>query len=136
MPRGGRSTRLECSHRFITFGLHIQVFSLFLFVFVLRLSILIPNDASFRFNDFTNRRSTKPKLSLVNKASLDKVLKAKIYVNEADGQLRAAHLILGYTPISFAFQAPKCVIRARNPRLQRISVAYKGVRHSRRYSSS
>jgi len=47
-------------------------------------------------------------------------------VNEADGQLRAAHLILGYTPLSFGFQAPKCVIRARDPRLRRISVAYEG----------
>ena len=90
------------------------------------LSILIPNDASFQFNDFADRRFTKPKLNLVNKASLNRVLKAEIYVNEADGQLRVAHLILGYTPLSFAFQAPKCMIRARDPRLQRISVAYKG----------
>ena len=49
-----------------------------------------------------------------------------MYVNESDGQLRAAHLILGYTPISRAFQAPRCVIRAKNPQLHRISVAYKG----------
>ena len=49
-----------------------------------------------------------------------------MYVNESDGQLRAAHLILGYTPISHAFHAPKCVIRAKDPRLHRISVAYKG----------
>ena len=47
-------------------------------------------------------------------------------MNETDGQLRAAHLILGYTPLSFTFQAPKYVIRARDPRLQRISVAYQG----------
>ena len=47
-------------------------------------------------------------------------------MNEANGQLRAAHLILGYTPLSFAFQAPQYVIKARDPRLQRISVAYKG----------
>lgn len=47
-------------------------------------------------------------------------------MNEADGQLRATHLILGYTPLSFAFQAPKCVIRACDPQLHRISVAYKG----------
>ena len=39
-----------------------------------------------------------------------------------DGQLRATHLILGYTPISKSFQAPKCVIKARDPQLQRISV--------------
>ena len=89
------------------------------------LSILIPNDASFQFNDFADRRFTKPKLNLVNKASLDRVLKAEIYVNETDGQLRATHLILGYTPLLFAFQASKCVIRARDPQLQRISVAYK-----------
>ena len=54
------------------------------------------------------------------------MLQAKIYVNKADGQLRAAHLILGYTPLLFAFQAPKYVIRARDPRLYHISVAYQG----------
>ena len=67
-----------------------------------------------------------PSLRLVNKASLDRVLRAKIYVNESDGQLRAAHLYLGYNPISRAFQAPSCVIRARDPRLHRINVAYEG----------
>ena len=40
--------------------------------------------------------------------------------------LRAAHLILNYNPISRAFQAPLCVIKAKDPRLCRISVAYKG----------
>ena len=119
MPRGGRSTRWECSHRFITFGLHIHFF-------ILSLDIPISNNASLQFNGFADRRYTKPNLRLVNQASLDKVLKAEIYVNETDGQLQAAHLILGYTPPSFAFQAPKCVIRARDPRLHRINVAFKG----------
>ena len=96
------------------------------FFFFFSLSILIPNDASFQFDDFANRRSTKPRLSLVNKVGLDRVLKVEIYVNKADGQLRAAHLILRYTLLSFAFQAPKCVIRAHDSRLHRISVAYKG----------
>ena len=81
---------------------------------------------NFRINGFADRRYTKPNLRLVNKASLDSLLKAEIYVNEANGQLRAAHLILGYTPLSFGFQAPKCVIRARDPRLHRISVAHEG----------
>ena len=78
------------------------------------------------FNSMTlqDRRYTKPNLRLVNKTSLDRVLRAEIYVNEANGQLRATHLILGYTSLSFAFQAPKYVIRARDPRLQRISVAF------------
>ena len=49
-----------------------------------------------------------------------------MYVNESDRQLRAAHLILRYTSISRVFQAPRCVIRAKNPRLHRVNVAYKG----------
>ena len=70
--------------------------------------------------------ATMPSLRLVNKASLDRILQAEVYVNESDGQLRATHLILGYTPISRAFQAPRCMIRARDPWLHRISVAYEG----------
>ena len=78
------------------------------------------------FNDIVDPNSTTPSLHLVNKASLDRILQSEVYVNELDGQLRAAHLILGYTPISRAFQAPRCVIRAKDPRLHRISVAYEG----------
>ena len=69
--------------------------------------------------------STKPLLRLVKRASLDRILQFEVYVNEADGQLRATHLILGYMPISRAFQAPKCVIKAKDPQLHRISVAHK-----------
>ena len=76
--------------------------------------------------DNADPHATSPSLRLVNKASLDKVLRAEIYVNPSDGQLKAAHLILGYTPISPAFQAPSCVIKAKDPRLRRISVAYEG----------
>ena len=65
-------------------------------------------------------------LRLVNRASLDRILQSEVYINEADGQLRIAHLILVYTPISRAFQAPRCMIRAKDPRLHRISVAYEG----------
>ena len=58
--------------------------------------------------------------------SLDRILESEVYVNESDGQLKAAHLILGYTPISRAFQAPRCMIRAKDLRLHCISVAYEG----------
>ena len=78
------------------------------------------------FNGFANPNSTAPLLRLVNRASLDRILQSEVYVNEVDGQLRAVHLILGYTPISRAFQAPKFVIKAKDPRLYRISVAYEG----------
>ena len=76
------------------------------------------------FTDIADPRAITPSLRLVNKASLNRVLQVEIYVNESDGQLRAAHLILSYNPISRAVQAPSCVIRAKDPRLHRISVAY------------
>ena len=63
-----------------------------------------------------------PNFNLVNESSLDKILKAKVFVH-TDSQLRAVHIILGYTPISKTFQALKCVIKARDLRLHRISVA-------------
>ena len=47
-------------------------------------------------------------------------------MNEANSQLRAAYVILRYKPISLGFQAPKCVIKANDPRLHHISVAFEG----------
>ena len=40
--------------------------------------------------------------------------------------LKLAHLILSYTPISKSFQAPKCVIKAKDSHLHQISVAILG----------
>lgn len=40
----------------------------------------------------------------------------------SDDQLKAAYLILGYTLISKTFQAPKCIIKAKDSRLHWISV--------------
>ena len=94
-----------------------------MFFFYFPLSLLLTK-FFFHFNDFANKCSTKPWLNLVNRESLDRILRSEVYINEADGQLQAAHLILGYTPISRAFQAPKCVIKANDPRLHIISVAY------------
>ena len=47
-------------------------------------------------------------------------------MNEGDFQVRAAHKILGYDPIQKSFSAPKYVIKAKDPRLQRITVAEHG----------
>ena len=88
--------------------------------------IPVSDKISFHFNDFVGRRSSKPLLKLVKRESLDRILWSEVFVNEADGQLQVAYIILGYTPISFAFQAPKCMIKAKDPRLHRISVAYEG----------
>ena len=88
--------------------------------------MLLLECTSLCFNGFADINSIIPLFRLVNRASLDRILQSEVYVNESDGQLRVAHLILGYTPISRAFQAPKCVIKAKDPRLHHISVAYKG----------
>ena len=94
--------------------------------FISPCSLLLLKCTSLGFNGFVDNNSTTPLFRLVNRASLDRILQSEVYVNEADGQLRAAHLILGYTPISHAFHAPKCVIKAKDPQLHRISVAYEG----------
>ena len=63
---------------------------------------------------------------LVNRADLETILKAEVFVNEVDNQVRAAHKILEYNPIQKSFLAPKYVIRAKDPRLHRIIVAEHG----------
>ena len=106
-----------------TANLYVLIYALLLFP---PFSLLLSECISFCFNGFANIHSTKPLLRLVNRASLDRILQSEVYVNETDSQLKVAHLILGYTPISCAFQAPRCVIKAKDPRLHRISVAYEG----------
>ena len=44
-------------------------------------------------------------------------------MNEGDLQARAAHKILRYDPIQKSFMASKYVIKAKDPRLQKITVA-------------
>ena len=44
-------------------------------------------------------------------------------MNEGEHQVRAAHMILRYNPIQKSFAAPKYVIKAKDPRLQKITVA-------------
>ena len=61
----------------------------------------------------------------MNFKDLNRILKSKIFLHK-DKQLRAAHVILGYTPSTKWFQSPKNVIRARDPRLALIDVAVPG----------
>ena len=63
---------------------------------------------------------------LTNWGDLETILKAAVFVNEAENQVRAAHKILGYDPIQKSFAAPKHVIRANDPRLQKIAVVEHG----------
>lgn len=73
-------------------------------------------------NVFADKNIVVPNFSLVNQQSLDKILKAKVFVHK-DSQLRAAHLILGYTPLSSSFEVLKCVIKAKNLHMHLINVA-------------
>ena len=74
------------------------------------------------FSLFADPHTFKRHLHLVNQADLETVLCAEVFVNESDHQVRAAHKILGYDPIQRSFAAPKFVIRAKDPRLQWITV--------------
>ena len=60
---------------------------------------------------------------MVNRVDLETILQAEVFVNEGEHQVRAAHMILRYDPIQKSFAAPKYVIKAKDPRLQKITVA-------------
>ena len=47
-------------------------------------------------------------------------------MNESGNQVKAAHKIFGYDPIQKSFLASKYVIKAKDPRLHRITVAEQG----------
>ena len=54
------------------------------------------------FDEFADKYSAILNLNLINERDSTKILKVEIFVHK-DGQLRAAHLILGYDPISSSF---------------------------------
>ena len=75
---------------------------------------------------FANPHTFERHLHLVNQVDLETILQAEVFVNESDLQVRAAHKILGYNPIQKSFVAPKYVIKAKDPRLQKITVTEHG----------
>ena len=75
------------------------------------------------FSVFAYPHTFECHLHLVNRADLETILRAEVFVNESDHQVRAAHKILGYDPIQRSFATPKSIIRAKDPRLQKITVA-------------
>ena len=75
---------------------------------------------------FADPHAFERHLHLVNRVDLETILQAEVFVNEGDLQVRAAHKILGYDPIQKSFAAPKYVIKAKDPQLQKITVAEHG----------
>ena len=52
--------------------------------------------------DFADKHAPVLNFNLINQPDLDKILKAEVFIH-SDGQLRAAHLILGYNLLSSSF---------------------------------
>ena len=79
----------------------------------------------FFSDNFADKEHVSPKFSLVNVPGLNYLLRSKIFVSE-DGQLRAAHLILDYEPLSRIFQDAGQALRVGSSRLARIDVSEPG----------
>jgi len=79
------------------------------------------SDNTFVSNDFADKYSNISNFGFINEPDLTKILKAEIFIHK-DGQLRAAHLILCYNPLSSSFQEPKCMIKVKDHRLHLINV--------------
>ena len=75
---------------------------------------------------FADPHAFERHLHLVNRADLETILQVEVFVIEGDFQVRAAHKILGYDPIQKSFAAPKYVIKAKDPQLQKITIAEHG----------
>ena len=74
---------------------------------------------------FADKQHVAPRLSLVNVAALNKVLRSKVFMSE-DRQLRTVHLILDFESISNNSQEVGHAIRASDPRLRQIDVSVPG----------
>ena len=74
---------------------------------------------------FADKTHTALRLSLVNALGLNKLLRFEVFISE-DGQLRAAHLILEYEPISRIFQDAGQAIRVGDSRLDQTNISKPG----------
>ena len=74
------------------------------------------------FSDIsTDKNHVAPRINLTNVLAFNFLLRSEIFVSE-DRQLRAAHLILDYKPLSHIFQDVGQAIRAGSSRLAQIDV--------------
>ena len=78
------------------------------------------------FSLFANPHTFERHLHLVNRANLETILRVEVFVNEGDRQVRVAHKILRYDPIQKSFVASKYVIKAKDPRLQKVTIVEHG----------
>lgn len=88
-------------------------------------STISHSNDTFVSGNFVDKHFTALNLNLVNEPDLMRTLQFEIFVH-SDEQLRVAHVILGYKPISTSFQDPKYVIKAKDSWLHKINVAVPG----------
>ena len=74
---------------------------------------------------FADKNHVASRLSFVNVPGLNKLLRSEVFISE-DRQLRVAHLILDYEPLSRQFQDAGQAIRAGDSRLNHIDVSKPG----------
>ena len=80
----------------------------------------------FSFSDvFADKDYISLKLSLVNVPGLNFLLRSETFVSE-DNQLRAAHLILDYEPLSRIYQDAGQALRTGNPQLAQEDISKPG----------
>ena len=94
-------------------------FLFFLFLFYNELQV----SNCLVFLCLTDKTQVNHRISLINVPALNYLLRSQIFVID-DGQLRAAHLILDYEPLSRSFLDVSNAIRANDYRLVRIDVSW------------
>ena len=80
-------------------ALVLRDISIYIFYSTSSQTMFIIGLTSAYFGCFVDKEYISPKISCVNVPELNFLLRSKIFVSE-DRQLRAAHLILGYEPLS------------------------------------
>ena len=83
------------------------------------------------FVAFVDEHAYTRHFHLINRADLETVLQAAVFVNDSDGQVRAAHKILGYPPVQKSFADARHVISAHRPWLPKITIVETGFLISR-----
>ena len=106
------------------FFIYYDDFLIIIYIYILFFSctfiLWLPFLATFADKDFTTKNR-----GLVNFEDLNYILRSEFFLQK-DGQLRATHVILRYTPISTRFQSLKNIIKNKDPRLARIVIVVKG----------
>ena len=92
-----------------------------IFIFLFYYNKLQVSNCLF-FLCLTDKTQVNPRISLINVPALNYLLRSQIFMND-DGQLRAAHLILDYKPLSRSFLDVGNAIRANDYRLTRIDMS-------------